>query len=895
MNDLAGMMPPNASPPISEGESAAAGAGSSGAPRAAPIGAGHSHSAVELFEAGFGHFMVPVRPHGKDPGRFGADGQWRGVSSVTAFCASRDEAIEWDKEGASVGVRGGDEFLWIDNDFGEYFTKLVQKHFGVVCLRRFVDSTKHHRDAFLFRVSGKTKTLSLKFRDPVRGTEGDFGLRGSGQQAVITGIHPSRKRYLTSVKIDRIEVIPEVSPQVFARAFEAIIDEAKASGLEITQALPGSGTVTQAIQRGLGLGMTAQTQAATGQTGANMSLAHDLLDPAEVRQLLAFTPNDPTKWSKALEDYLSAYQNWVSVCFAVIGATGGSSEGRLIFIEWSDQQAQAKTTSSDLWDACIRSAQTSGVRVGGTFLVELAQKFAWDAYHKASAQTFADHPIADDQPDTPERHSFDAPTWADRLAAMNARFAFVEDRLDGVLDLKGTLLRPFRMIPFQTFYRWFEKRPEPGKAKLTLAQRWFRDRGSRTHTTAGLYPIGQEPPGALNLWTGLATKPKEGTWPTLKDYLLNVLCACDQGDYEYLRDLLFWKVQNPTERTEVAILLLGVAGSGKTTFAEKILADIFGRRFLVHHTSPQAAQSGRNDELENRAIVFFDECFFGHDLKSKGRVKSLITSPTTMVEPKFVGQYEAKNSLMVVFSSNETAALPIDKDDRRILVLEVARTHAKDRAWFQALRDKLDAGELAAFVYDALAADLSGFDRTAVPRTAARAALAAATASPEDDFVHHTLEAGSLPHGSWQSSQNAANPNNPWLSGRVAVPTNIFLDAYLEFMGRRHKGRHTRPKEEVWERFRYALGDAVHPLAKRERKPGGGRGGERFYCYVFEGLDNCRAAYDQHSGRTGDWPDAPGSRTATPSFRVATLHGRFVSEADARAAADFAKAPPFTL
>ena len=117
--------------------------------------------------------------------------------------------------GASVGVRGGDEFLWIDNDFGKYFTKLVQKHFGVVCLRRFVDSTKHHRDAFLFRVSGKTKTLSLKFRHPVLGTEGDFGLRGSGQQAVITGIHPSTgKRYLTSIKIDRIEVIPEISPHI---------------------------------------------------------------------------------------------------------------------------------------------------------------------------------------------------------------------------------------------------------------------------------------------------------------------------------------------------------------------------------------------------------------------------------------------------------------------------------------------------------------------------------------------------------------------------------------------------------------------------------------------------------------------------------------------------------
>ena len=219
----------------------------------------------------------------------------------------------------------------------------------------------------------------------------------------------------------------------------------------------------------------------------------------------------------------------------------------------------------------------------------------------------------------------------------------------------------------------------------------------------------------------------------------------------------------------------------------------------------------------------------------------------------------------------------------------------KDRDWFQALRDALDGGELAAFVHDALDADLNGFDRTAVPRTAARAALAAATASPEDDFAHHILEAGSLPNSSWAHGQNAANLNNPWLSGRVAVPTDALHDAYLEFMRRRHNRAPTRVKEEVWGRFRYALGDAVNPLAQRVRKPGGGRGGDRFYCYVFEGLDNCRAAYDQHSGRTGESPDAPGSPVATPNLIVATQHGvRFNSEADARAAADFSEAPPFS-
>ena len=156
---------------------------------------GFSHTAVELFDAGFGPWMVPVKPRTKTP--IG--------SSVTAKCASREEALRWDAAGLSVGVRGGDFFLWIDNDFGKLFTRLIEQAIdtlGVVGLRRFVDSKTHCRDAFLFRMTPPTKTMSLRFLDPIIGVEGDFGLRGSGQQALITGIHPpTGARYLVSRKL----------------------------------------------------------------------------------------------------------------------------------------------------------------------------------------------------------------------------------------------------------------------------------------------------------------------------------------------------------------------------------------------------------------------------------------------------------------------------------------------------------------------------------------------------------------------------------------------------------------------------------------------------------------------------------------------------------------------
>jgi hypothetical protein len=391
MNDLAGRSSPHAASPASEGESALAAALASTC-KPLPIEPGHSHTAVELFEAGFGRFMVPVKPYEKIPAYPMSDGRWRNTSSVKASCISLNEAREWDKADASVGLRGGGGLVWIDNDFGEAFTQLVQKHLGGV--RRFVDSPTHHRDAFLFRVSGKTKTLSLKFRDPDFGDNGDFGLRGSGHHAVVTGFHPSKHRYLTSIKLTRWEDVPEIPARLFSDAFLAIVDEAKALGLEVVNCL-NLGSLEVAVRCALGLQTRSQTQT---QASPQNALSNGLLDHGELRWTLTLIPNDLTSANRKLVDFLLVYENWVSVCYAIIGATGGSSEGRDSWIEWSDQEVQPKVSSSYLWDACIRSAQTGGVRLGGIFLLGLAKRFNPDGYLKPFLDIFEKNPVADPDP-----------------------------------------------------------------------------------------------------------------------------------------------------------------------------------------------------------------------------------------------------------------------------------------------------------------------------------------------------------------------------------------------------------------------------------------------------------------------------------------------------------------
>ena len=654
---------------------------------------GFSHTAVELFDAGLGPFMVPVEPGTKEPATFVEGKRWRRISSVTAFCASRDEAAEWDAVSASVGLRGGDGLLWIDNDFGGIFTRLIEHaihNLGVVSLRRFVDSRRHRRDAFVFRVTPPTKTLSLKFLDPVLGLEGQFGLRGSGQQALITGIHPpTGARYLTSLKITRIEDIPEVPASDFSAAFQWIVDQALKAGLVAIGGMPSSGSLTHAVPRALGLAGPAQTQT---QTGASPSLAHDLLDVGEISQLLGWLPNDPAKWSKALGDFLSIYDNWVKVCFALIGATGGSSEGRALWVEWSDQQTQRKVASFDLWDACIRSAQQTGVRVGGTFLIELAQKFAHDAYYKAAAQSFTDHPVHLDDDPRPLWEAFRVrwAVWASASRYIDLATGGVHDtrgfNMANTAQLLGLVIERYGAPPKRalgTVSSFMDKQRDtirvdgivyhPGKPKL------FRDAAGRDVFNEWTPPIFVRFPVSaadVKMWL---------------DHLAYVL-----KDPNVVALFVRWcafLVQYPDDKPNWGWLVPGRPGIGKDTMIDQPMRVGLG---------PQNVQPFDFTMLTNahnyfvRSKLLIASEIAQHDnlreaKKNFDRFKVFTARPpeTLMVNPKGLPPYQIPNRCGVILFSNEHNAVAFDVSDRRVHVVSCLDVQPKPSAYYQTLHDWL--------------------------------------------------------------------------------------------------------------------------------------------------------------------------------------------------------------
>lgn len=666
---------------------------------------GFSHTAIEMFDAGLGPWMVPVEPGTKTPAEFVEGKRWRKISSVTAYCASRMEALEWDAAGASVGLRGGDFFLWIDNDFGRIFTRLIEDaihNLGVVSLRRFVDSKLHRRDAFLFRVIPPTKTLSLKFLDPVLGTEGDFGLRGSGQQALITGLHPpTGARYLTSRKITRIEDIPEVPPSALSAAFQWIVEQALKAGLQAIGGMPSSGSLAHAVPRALGLAGPAQTQQT--QTSANSSLAHDLLDPAEISQLLGFVPNDPAKWSKALADFLSVYDNWVKVCYAIIGATGGSSEGRALWIWWSDQQAQS-ISSADVWDACIRSAQAGGVRVGGTFLVELAQTYAWDAYHQASAQLFPPIDLPDDT-----RPKWDA--FRAQWAIWSRRSRYIRLATGGIHDTRGFNMATNAELP----RLWAERNGGSRKGRPSNMSVFVDRQSDLLHIEGITYHPGQ--PKLFRDANGLEVFNEwiAPTFPRFHVSEADVKPWLDHLDYVLKTPTEVWLFvrwcaflgQHPDDKPNWGLQLMGLPGVGKDTMIDHPM------RVLLGHDNVQPFDFLQLERPHNyfvRCKLLIASEIAQHDdlRKARGnfdRFKVYAARPPEFltVNPKGLPPYLIPNRCGVVLFSNEFNPVAFDNSDRRLHVVSCLDIQPKPPAYYADLHDWLGNQNGAVMVANFLA------------------------------------------------------------------------------------------------------------------------------------------------------------------------------------------------
>jgi hypothetical protein len=263
--------------------------------------------------------------------------------------------------------------------------------------------------------------------------------------------------------------------------------------------------------------------------------------------------------------------------------------------------------------------------------------------------------------------------------------------------------------------------PTGKPVKTYTASEWLEWKGRRSFEGLTFAPSGKCPPHLYNMFRGFGVEPAAGDWSLMRAHVLDVICSGDEALYGWLEAWLARIVQDPGgERPGTAVVLKGGQGTGKGMFVSHF-GKIIGPHY-VHLTHQEQLTSKFNSQLKDALVVFADEACYPGDKAAVGRLKGLVTEHTITIEPKGVNAFSVANHVNLLMASNESWVIPADWDDRRFLVLEVSTAKKQDHAYFQKLKDQMDAGGLAAWLHHLLTVDTTAANLHNPPKTEARAA-----------------------------------------------------------------------------------------------------------------------------------------------------------------------------
>lgn len=241
----------------------------------------------------------------------------------------------------------------------------------------------------------------------------------------------------------------------------------------------------------------------------------------------------------------------------------------------------------------------------------------------------------------------------------------------------------------------------------------------------------------LNLWSEGDIDPVEGDVEPFMRHL-NLIFDQDQVAVAFFIKYMAHMIQHPAVKLMCAPLIIGGQGIGKSLLGE-FFANLVGK----HNTAfidLNDLSSQFNGYARSHLIVVNE--FAGSASKSvRALLKGLITSPVIYLNQKNVAAIPIANRANLIMFSNDHAALPLERDDRRYFVW-ISRAERQAPEYYAELAAWM-SGEGAAYTLHYLKnVDLSDFNPNAAPPTnASRDALIQESMSDQHQMLQELFEA----------------------------------------------------------------------------------------------------------------------------------------------------------
>jgi hypothetical protein len=363
-----------------------------------------------------------------------------------------------------------------------------------------------------------------------------------------------------------------------------------------------------------------------------------------------------------------------------------------------------------------------------------------------------------------------------------------------------------------------------GKSKR-LGDYWFNHPQRRTYLNGFAFiPKGSCPKSTYNLWRGFGVEPVQGNVTPILEYVKEVLCKNDQTNYTYLINWLAYGVQNADRQGEVAVVMRGLKGSGKSTLG-RLMVKIYGRHGM-HVTNGKHLVGNFNAHLQGKVFLFADEAFFAGNRHDEDVLKGLVTEQNVTIEKKGVDAATGRNRLQILMSSNHEWVVPASSDERRYFILDVNEERIGDKPYWEQLNKCIADGGASAFLHYLQGLDLTRFDVRSAPNTIGLDMQKIQGLDAVQGMVFQWLSLGKVNGWVWKCDEG------------IEVSTEWVFNAIKEFCKDSPRHRYDLPSiETIGRKLKRLIG------ADKKRKR---IGKDLTYVYQFPGLDEARAAFTAH-------------------------------------------------
>jgi hypothetical protein len=416
-----------------------------------------------------------------------------------------------------------------------------------------------------------------------------------------------------------------------------------------------------------------------------------------------------------------------------------------------------------------------------------------------------------------------ANTYTATITAFNKRYAVINEN-GKVLIYEHVVDPSFRRkvlvrIKFEDLRKMYQNQNltvRIGEKVITKTKaEWWLNAPKRRQYLGGVVFVasGNAPDDCWNLWSGFAVKPAPGDWGFMKAHILNILCARNTDNYEYLMNSVARMFQFPDQQGEVAVVMRGKKGSGKGTLGN-MLHRAWGQHSF-HITNAKHLIGQYNAHLRDCVFIFADEAFFAGDRQHEGILKGLITEETITIEYKFGAVVNVPNLTHILMASNSDWVVPASQGERRYFVLDVLPDRIGNRAYFNAIyHQMLKRGGLAAMIHELLHRDISQFGFRTVPSTVGLHNQQTLSLPSVDQWWLTVLDRGFV----WKSRHGAPLVNR-W---KQFCTMELLYRSYLQWCDETRE-RHRQSREQVGRHLSdfYPRGQprTKHPIYEVENVP----------------------------------------------------------------------------